>query len=132
MCSDPSLVSNQHNNKYFYFYWDIFYYLAKGIGQVHFKLPNGLTLDVFLTHTIADDTGHYTKQTSKWVRKFQIGTLIGLINESEADLVILGGDLNEDPPQTGYGMILLGNLEKLYFICRMLLVSYIKSVRDLP
>ena len=78
---------------------------------MHFKLPNGLTLDVFLTHTIADDTKYgYTKETSKWVRKFQIGTLMGLINESEADLVILGGDLNEDPPEIQNGMNLLGNI----------------------
>ena len=92
-------------------YWDIFYYLAKGIGKVHFKLPNGLTLDVFVTHTMADDPWIYSSRESKWGRKHQIGQLMGLINESDADLVILGGDLNEDPPEIQNGMNLLGNIE---------------------
>ena len=82
-----------------------------------------MTLDVFLTHTIAggdyslqvwdalwsgiwfkngtciEYIGLLPKQNNECLREFQFGKLMGLINESNADLVILGGDLNENPPE---------------------------------
>jgi hypothetical protein len=83
-----------------------------------------LTLDVFLTHTIAggdynlqvwdalwsgiwfkhnpeciEYIGLLPKQMNKCIRKYQFGKLMGLINDSNADLVILGGDLNENLPE---------------------------------
>ena len=54
-------------------------------------------MDVFVTHTAAS-------KSNIWYRNYQINQLIGWVNSSDADFVILGGDLNTNPidNETGY------------------------------
>ena len=52
-------------------------------------------MDVFVTHTAAS-------KSNIWYRNYQINQLIGWVNSSDADFVILGGDLGGVlPGQTG-------------------------------
>ena len=51
--------------------------------------PN-VTVDVFVTHTIAGDYNHYYRQR-------QIKELVKFVNKSDADFALLGGDFNVDP-----------------------------------
>ena len=69
----------------------------KGFGRVRIEPQENLTVDVFLTHTCANDENN-------WCRDAQILQLVGAVRKSAADFVILGGDFNLDPRanETGY------------------------------
>jgi len=66
-------------------------YLAhKGVGGVRIEPAPGHIVDVFWTHTCASDDNDYYRQK-------QVKQLMGVIKESNADFIILGGDFNADP-----------------------------------
>lgn len=66
-------------------------YLAhKGVGRVRIEPAPGHIVDVFWTHTCASDDNDYYRQK-------QVKQLMGVIKESNADFIILGGDFNADP-----------------------------------
>ena len=62
-------------------------------GQVRISpLPN-LLVDVFVTHTCAVGADY----SNSYYREHQVQELIGWVNKSNADFVILGGDFNTSP-----------------------------------
>lgn len=62
----------------------------KGVGRVRIEPSPGHIVDVFLTHTCASDY-------NSWYRQTQAKQLVNIIQKSDADFVILGGDFNADP-----------------------------------
>lgn len=66
------------------------YLAAKGIGSVKVVPREGVTVDVFVTHTISEDSNYA-------IREQQADQIIDLIDNSKADFVILGGDFNASP-----------------------------------
>lgn len=82
----------------------------KGVGKVRILPTNdtSLTVDVFVTHTAADpDPSH--GYTNEYYRRKQVRELMDkYVTQSDADVVILGGDFNAQPvKETGeiYHMI---------------------------
>lgn len=72
---------------------DMEYWARKGAGQVRISpLPN-LLVDVFVTHTCAVGADY----SNSYYREHQVQELIGWVNKSNADFVILGGDFNTSP-----------------------------------
>jgi len=63
---------------------------TKGVGRVRVEPHPNVTVDVFVTHTCAED---YNKK----YRQRQIKELVKFVNKSDADFVLLGGDFNVDP-----------------------------------
>nr|ACO11393.1 neutral sphingomyelinase [Caligus rogercresseyi] len=77
----------------------------KGMGRVRISLAHNVSVDFFLTHTIADAPvgQNYTNDDA---RLDQIGELMfNGVNPSEADLVILSGDLNTGPGSKPFDLI---------------------------
>ena len=66
------------------------YMASKGVGRVRVAPRPGLQLDVFVTHTIAEDGNHE-------IREQQADELVADVRGSDADFVILGGDFNASP-----------------------------------
>ena len=67
---------------------------------LHFRLPqsSNITVDVFITHTAADPDPHLHNYTNEYYRKAQVKELMTTyVNESKADVVLLGGDFNAGP-----------------------------------
>ena len=81
-------------------------------GRVRVSPLPGLLVDVFVTHTAAWNS-------NIWYRNHQINQLIGWVNDSDADFVILGGDLNTNPidNETGYRnlkMAMVNSMEEFF------------------
>lgn len=72
------------------FWLDGEYFARKGVGRVRVEPHPNVTVDVFVTHTCANDYNYYYRQR-------QIKELVRFVNRSDADFVILGGDFNVDP-----------------------------------
>lgn len=72
---------------------DMEYWARKGAGRARISPVPGLVLDVFVTHTCAVGAGY----TNAYYREHQVEELVGWVNNSKADFVILGGDFNTDP-----------------------------------
>ena len=76
---------------------DINISLGKGVGRIQIEPNQDLTVDVFVTHTIADgsesvignNTWHRIKQVEELMEKH--------VRTSKADAIILGGDFNFPP-----------------------------------
>jgi len=66
------------------------YFARKGVGRVRVEPHPNVTVDVFVTHTCAEDYNY-------WYRQRQIKELVKFVNKSDADFVLLGGDFNVDP-----------------------------------
>lgn len=83
------------------FWWnDGEYWARKGIGRVRIEPHRNFTVDVFLTHTCAEDY-------NSWYRERQVNELVDHVEASDADFVVLGGDFNVDPrmKETSYESI---------------------------
>ena len=68
--------------------------------DLRFRLPHSsnITVDVFVTHTAADPDPHLHNYTNAYYRKAQVKELMAsYVNESKADVVLLGGDFNAGP-----------------------------------
>jgi len=66
-------------------------YLArKGVGHARIEPAKGYIVDLFVTHTCASDYNYYYRQR-------QVKELVQVVEKSDADFVILGGDFNVDP-----------------------------------
>jgi len=66
------------------------YFSGKGVGRVKLSPSPDIHIDVFVTHTISEDNNYE-------IREQQADELIGLVEDSKADFVILGGDFNASP-----------------------------------
>merc|ERR1712062_38499 len=66
------------------------YFSGKGVGRVSVSPKPGITIDVFVTHTISEDNNYE-------IREKQADELLGLVENSKADFIILGGDFNASP-----------------------------------
>merc|ERR1711874_404564 len=66
------------------------YFSGKGVGRVAISPKEGIEVDVFVTHTISEDSNYE-------IREKQVDELIGLVEVSKADFIILGGDFNASP-----------------------------------
>ena len=86
--------------------WDGESLAGKGVGRVRIEPRPNTTVDVFVTHTIADGTTMYNET---WYRIKQAEELVeSYLKKSTADAVILGGDFNAPPilePGTPYYII---------------------------
>ena len=86
--------------------WDGESLAGKGVGRVRIEPRPNTTVDVFVTHTIADGTTMYNET---WYRIKQAEELVeSYLKKSTADAVILGGDFNAPPilePGTPYYVI---------------------------
>jgi len=86
--------------------WDGEAFAGKGVGRVRIEPKLNTTIDVFVTHTIADGT---TMVNETWYRIKQAEELVETyLKKSTADAVILGGDFNAPPilkPGTPYYII---------------------------
>jgi len=77
--------------------WDGEAFAGKGVGRVRIQPKSDVTIDVFVTHTIADGTTMYN---NSWARIKQVEELMdSYILKSDADAVILGGDFNTGPSE---------------------------------
>ena len=66
----------------------------KGVGRVQIEPVKNLTMDIFVTQTAKDpDPSHGYNNSYYRVRQVQ-ELMDSYIRKSEADIVILGGDLN--------------------------------------
>jgi len=75
--------------------WDGEALAGKGIGRVRIEPKFNTTVDVFVTHTIADGT---KMANETWYRVKQAEELVdSYLKKSTADAVILGGDFNAPP-----------------------------------
>jgi len=66
------------------------YFAGKGVGQVRVMPAPGLTLDVFVVHTISEDS-------NAAIRESQADELLAQVGRSDADFIVLGGDFNASP-----------------------------------
>jgi len=66
------------------------YFSGKGVGRVSVSPKPGITIDVFVTHTISEDNNYE-------IREKQADELLELVENSKADFIILGGDFNASP-----------------------------------
>jgi len=72
-------------------WWGDGEYLArKGVGHVRIEPEKDYVVDMFVTHTCASDYNYYYRQR-------QVKELVQVVEKSDADFVILGGDFNADP-----------------------------------
>merc|ERR1711913_96253 len=79
-----------HQGPFSHMFSDGEYFSGKGVGRVAISPKEGVEVDVFVTHTISED-GNYE------IREKQVDELIGLVEVSKADFIILGGDFNASP-----------------------------------
>ena len=66
---------------------------GKGFGQVTIHPTTEISVAVFVTHTVAK----YWISQNNGVRERQMNQMMKHIDKSDADLIILGGDLNAEP-----------------------------------
>ena len=71
-------------------FWDYEYFLRRGVATVRLEPSPGFSVDVVLTSLASLDYNH-------WYRDSQTAQLIKLLDQSDADHLILVGDLNVDP-----------------------------------
>ena len=73
-------------------------YTRKGVGKVRFSIPlnslRNISVDIYTTHTHSDES--YTGQASD-KRVKQMNQIMPIIENSDAEVVILGGDFNDHP-----------------------------------
>jgi len=69
------------------------YWARKGAGRARVEPHSGFTLDLFVTHTCAVGPSY----SNAYYRESQVNELVGWVQKSNADFVILGGDFNTDP-----------------------------------
>ena len=80
-------------------FYSFLWFSGKGVGRVQIQPRANLTVDLFVTHTIAD-SGTTWANNSEY-RILQVRELMEeRINQSKADAIILGGDLNATPDMT--------------------------------
>ena len=81
-------------------FWDYEYFLRRGVATVKLEPKPGYSVDVVLTSLASLDYNH-------WYRESQTAELIKLLNKSDADHIIMAGDLNVDPSdeETTYSAI---------------------------
>ncbi len=74
----------------------------KGVGRVRVSLLNGgITVDLLVTHTAADPSGQRGYDNSLH-RKHQAREILKKhVGKSDADVVVLAGDLNSPPNGKG-------------------------------
>ena len=81
---------------FFFFFFRPFLTIGKGVGRVRIEPMANTTVDVFVTHTIADSGTKMANNT--WYRVKQVEELMeSHVKKSTADAVILGGDFNSPP-----------------------------------
>ena len=74
------------------------WFARKGVGRVRIEPKEGVTMDVFVTHTAADPDPKYHSYTNEWYRDQQVKELMeSYVTKSKADLVLLAGDFNAGP-----------------------------------
>ena len=74
------------------------WFARKGVGRVRIHPKEGVTMDVFVTHTCADPDPRLHNYTNEWYRDQQVKELMeSYVTKSKADIVILGGDFNAGP-----------------------------------
>ena len=66
------------------------YLAAKGVGKIRVAPKDNMKLDVFVTHTISEDSNYE-------IREHQAEEIVEQVKKSDADFVILGGDFNASP-----------------------------------
>merc|ERR1712179_530776 len=72
-------------------------FVRKGVGRVQVEPTPDLTIDILTTHTIAEPEAYHGYSNS-FYRKKQVRELMEQrIANSQADLVVLGGDFNVGP-----------------------------------
>ncbi len=104
--------------------WDGEAFAGKGVGRVRIEPKDGVTVDVFTTHTIADSGT--TMANNTWYRVKQVEELMGTyVGASNATAVILAGDLNTSPiehPGEPYQIVrdgsMVNTVEELYYKLR--------------
>lgn len=75
--------------------WDGEALAGKGVGRVRIEPKPNTTIDLFVTHTIADGT---KMANETWYRIKQAEELVdSYLKKSTADAIILGGDFNAPP-----------------------------------
>jgi len=84
---DPEFLSFSNHGDAF---WDYEYFLRRGAGRIRIEPSPGLTVDVIVTSFASIDYNY-------WYRERQVKDLLGFVSESDADHVIVAGDLNVDP-----------------------------------
>merc|ERR1712088_434476 len=90
------------------------YFSGKGVGRVAISPKEGIEVDVFVTHTISED-GNYE------IREKQVDELIGLVEVSKADFIILGGDFNASP---------MMELDKTYHKVKKVMTDTFQEIMD--
>ena len=81
---------------------DLECFVTKGVGRVRFSIPlhpgfefiRNITVDILTIHTHSDQT--YTGQ-ARDLRIKQLNQVMPAIENSDAEIVILGGDFNDHP-----------------------------------
>jgi hypothetical protein len=74
------------------------WFARKGVGRVLLHPKEGVTMDVFITHTCADPDPRLHNYTNEWYRDQQVKELMeSYVTKSKADIVLLGGDFNAGP-----------------------------------
>jgi len=71
-------------------YFDGEYEARKGVGRVRIEPQPNITVDVYVSHTAANDYNW-------WYRQIQTKEIVEHVKKSDADFAILGGDFNIDP-----------------------------------
>lgn len=90
------------------------YFSGKGVGRVRVSPKSGINIDVFVTHTISEDSNYE-------IREKQADELIGLVENSEADFIILGGDFNASP---------LMDFDKTYHKVKKVMTDAFQEIMD--
>ena len=83
------------------------YFSGKGVGRVSVSPKPGITIDVFVTHTISEGEDNHSiweqllmfdaSDNNYEIREKQADELLELVENSKADFIILGGDFNASP-----------------------------------
>ena len=77
-------------------FYSFLWFSGKGVGRVQIQPRANLTVDLFVTHTIADSGT--TMANNSWYRIKQVEELMEKhVKQSKADAIILGGDFNAAP-----------------------------------
>merc|ERR550539_1454463 len=103
-----------HQGPFSHMFSDGEYFSGKGVGRVAISPKEGIEVDVFVTHTISED-GNYE------IREKQVDELIGLVEVSKADFIILGGDFNASP---------MMDLDKTYHKVKKVMTDTFQEIVD--
>ena len=71
-------------------FWDYEYFLRRGAARVRLEPSPGYSVDLVVTSLASLDYNH-------WYRESQTAQLLKVLDQSDADHLILAGDLNVDP-----------------------------------